>query len=282
MTGRMIGAAIGLLLVLSGCSREDRDLVSYMRIDRSAISSGDTLALESGAPDTTFSWSVVYTAPTSDYWMEVQLADADNNELVLFRKTCDKRTPERYGCGAISEQICSPGPNALYCDGQQVDIDRHYNRLLFKGCVTDAYDRPVCGIEEHPVTLTGLDLPELPAPPSPPLTPETPGDTNPPPIPPEEPDQGDEDDGADQDTDDPGTDPGDDPGNEEPGGTPGGGSGSDPDDDPGEDPGTDPGPNPDDDEPGDDDEDPWWRWDGFPWLDWLFDDLDVPPSIPII
>jgi len=203
---------------------------------------------------------------------------------VLFRKTCDKRTPERFGCGAIAEQICSPGPNALYCDGQRVEIDRHYNRLLFKGCVTDAYDRPVCGIAEQPVTLTGLDLPELPAPPSPPVTPETPGDTNPPPVTPEEPDDGDEDNGGD-----PGSDPGDGSEGEEPGGNPGGGSGGggsggDPGDGPGEDPGTDPGPNPDDEEPGsgDDEEDPWWRWDGFPWLDWLFDDLDVPPAVPII
>src|SRR5690606_37604312 len=186
----------------------------------SATSGGDTIALEPGAPDTTFSWSVVYTAPTSDYWMEVQLADPDNNELVVFRKTCDKRTPERFGCGAIAEQICSPGPNALYCDGQRVEIDRHYNRLLFKGCVTDAYDRPVCGIAEQPVTLTGLDLPELPAPPSPPVTPETPGDTNPPPVTPEEPDDGDEDNGGD-----PGSDPGDGSEGEEPGGNPGGGSG---------------------------------------------------------
>ncbi len=276
MRGRMIGSAVGLLLVLSGCSREDRDLVSYLRINQSAISGGDTIALQSGAPDTIFSWSVVYTAPTSDYWMEVLLADAENNEQVLFRQTCDKRLPERYGCGASAHQVCSPGPNSLYCNGQQIGINQSYDRLLFKGCVTDAYERPVCGIEEYPVTLTGLALSDLPEPPSPPVTPDIPGDGNPP-----SPDHGDRPDQGEEPA------PPNDEDNE-PDKGPGGGSGDNPGDgpaseDPGDKPDDGPGEKPGEDAPGSgEDNDPWWRWDGFPWLDHLFDGIEVPPSVPVI
>src|SRR5690606_39476042 len=82
MIWRLLIAVALLPLFLGGCSREDEHMISFIRLNNGAISSGNSILFDSKAPVVTFSWEVSYTSPNGEYWIELYLTDDDVDQAV--------------------------------------------------------------------------------------------------------------------------------------------------------------------------------------------------------